>query len=86
MVEACGLQTTAWTYWGKPMLPLLTIRKRRLEKMTNEDEILRDGFASRGTLGNLALLTLARCERIPQHKSGTSLMLVATRHCDGGSD
>lgn len=84
LVEACGLKTTVWTYWGRPMLPLLAIRKRRLEKMTDEDEILRDGFASRGTLGNLALLTLSRCERIPQHKSGTSLMLVATRQSDGG--
>jgi 2-polyprenyl-3-methyl-5-hydroxy-6-metoxy-1,4-benzoquinol methylase len=42
LVESCGLKTTAWTYWGRPMLPLLGIRKRRLEKMTDEDEILRE--------------------------------------------
>lgn len=86
LVEGCGLKTTAWTYWGRPMLPLLAIRKRRLEKITDEDEILRDGLASRGTLGNMALLALSRCEFIPQHKSGTSLMLVAHRQSDDGSD
>lgn len=79
LVEASGLQTTAWTYWGRPMLPLLKIRKRRLEKMTDDAEIVRDGFASRGALGNAALLALSRCERIPQHKTGTSLMLIAHR-------
>ena len=86
LVEGCGLKTTAWTYWGRPMLPLLTLRKRRLEKMTDKDEILRDGFASRGALGNAALLALSRCERIPQHQTGTSLMLIAHRESDGGSD
>ena len=77
VVEACGLKTVRWTYWGKPMLPLLAIRKRRLEKLTDPDAILRGGFASRGALANAALLALARCERIPQHTKGTSLMLVA---------
>ncbi len=77
LVESCGLKTTAWTYWGRPMLPLLGIRKRRLKKMTDEDEILREGFASRGALGNAVLLALSRSERIPQHRIGTSLMLVA---------
>jgi SAM-dependent methyltransferase len=85
LVEGCGLKTTAWTYWGRPMLPLLALRKRRLEKMTDKDEILRDGFASRGALGNAALLALSRCERIPQHETGTSLMLIAHRESDGGS-
>ena len=77
LVESCGLKTTRWTYWGKPMLPLLALRKRRLAKMTNRDAILRDGFASRGGLANAALLVLSRCERIPQHGTGTSLMLIA---------
>ncbi len=79
LVEGCGLRTATWTYWGKPMIPLLAIRKRRLKKMTDEDEILRDGFAARGALGNAALLALSRCEWMPQHKTGTSLMLVAHR-------
>ncbi len=86
LVGACGLKVTAWTYWGSPMLPLLAIRQRRLEKMADQDQILRDGFATRGPLANAALLTLSRCERIPQHNSGTSLMLIARRQSDGGSD
>ncbi len=86
LLKGFKLKTAAWTYWGRPMLPLLAVRKRRLEKMTDEDEILRDGFASRGVLGNAALLALSRCECIPQHKPGTSLMLVAQRQSDGGSN
>lgn len=84
LLEVCGLKATAWTYWGRPMLPLLALRKRRLEKMTDKDEILRDGFASRGALVNAALLALSRCEPIPQHNTGTSLMLIAHRKSDGG--
>jgi hypothetical protein len=83
LVEACGLRTTAWTYWGKPMLPLLAIRKHRFEKMTDVGKILRAGFAPRRALINAALLALARSERIPQHRIGTSLMLVAHRENNG---
>jgi hypothetical protein len=86
LVTACGLKVTAWTYWGSPLLPLLAIRQRRLKKMVNEDQILRDGFAARGQLANAALLTLSRCERIPQHNTGTSLMLIAHRECDDVSE
>jgi SAM-dependent methyltransferase len=86
LVNACGLKTTEWTYWGRPMLPLLSSRKRRLAKMTDEDEILRYGFASRGAVVNAALLALSRCECIPQHKTGTSLMLVARRESDGSCE
>jgi SAM-dependent methyltransferase len=83
LVEACGLQTAEWTYWGRPMLPLLSVRKRRLATITDKDEILRSGFASRGALVNAALLALSRCESIPQQTTGTSLMLVARRERDG---
>ena len=79
LVEACGLTTTAWTYWGKPMIPLLNIRRRRLAKLTDDSDILRGGFGTRGALANAALLTLSRFERIPQHETGTSLMLVAQK-------
>jgi SAM-dependent methyltransferase len=79
VVESSGAETTAWTYWGRPLVPLLRIRKHRLEKMSGEAHILRDGFGSRGRLVNSGLLALSRCERIPQRAKGTSLMLVARR-------
>lgn len=85
LVEACGLTVTAWTFWGRPLLPLLAIRQRRLENMVDAEQVLRDGFATRGPLANAALLTLSRCERIPQHRIGTSLMLIAHRQGDGQS-
>ena len=79
LVQACGLSTTSWTYWGRAMLPLLSIRQRRLAKLSNDADILRGGFAPPGPLANAALLTLSRFERLPQHHTGTSLMLVAQK-------
>ena len=79
LVEACGLRTTSWTYWGRPMIPLLSIRQRRLAKLSDDGDILRGGFATRGVLANAALHALSRFERIPQHQTGTSLMLVAQK-------
>ncbi len=83
LVKSAGLKVEQWTYWGKPMLPLLALRKRRLEAMHDADAIIRDGFDSRGALMNAALLTLSRCETIPQQSKGTSLMLIA-RMSDAG--
>ena len=78
LVEKSGLQPGPWTYWGKPMLPLLRLRKFRMERMKNEADRLRDGFDSRGAFTNAALLALSRLESLPRHDTGTSLMLLAT--------
>jgi SAM-dependent methyltransferase len=79
LMKACRLTITAWTYWGWPLLPLLSIRKRWLDKFTDEEKILQGGFGPRGPLMNRGLYALACCERIPQHVAGISFMLVARR-------
>jgi SAM-dependent methyltransferase len=79
LVESLGLRAEQWTYWGWPLRLLLHIRRRRLEKMTNHDEILRDGFSPRGGFINLGLFLFSQFEKIPQHGSGSSLMLIARR-------
>jgi SAM-dependent methyltransferase len=79
LVESAGLQSERWTYWGWPLRLLLHIRRRRLDKMTNNDQILRDGFSPRGGLFNFGLWLFSQLERIPQHSAGSSLMLIARK-------
>lgn len=80
VVEQAGLHTRQWTYWGLPLRPLLTVRKFRLRNVEDHDAILKSGFDSRGGLVNNALWLLSQLEIIPQHRSGSSLMLVATKN------
>jgi SAM-dependent methyltransferase len=79
LVQSLGLRAERWTYWGWPLRLLLHIRRRRLEGMTNADEILKDGFSPRSDLINIGLLLFSRLEAIPQHAAGSSLMLIAQR-------
>ena len=79
LVGSLGMRVVEWSYWGWPLRPLLHIRQRRLRDATDHDLILRDGFSSRSSLVNSALLLLSKAERIPQHHAGSSLMLVAQR-------
>lgn len=77
LAEACGLRVERWSYWGWPLRPLLSIRRRQLRNATDHDAILRAGFTPPGAIGNAALMLLSQFERIPQHHAGSSLMLVA---------
>lgn len=77
LMKSCDLQTTAWTYWGGPIVPLLRVRKWKVDRISNPDEVLRTGFDPGNPLLNSLLLWLSRCEPIPQHFTGTSVMLAA---------
>ncbi len=77
LCKACGLHVENWTYWGRPLRPLLQVRRWKLRHATDADAILRSGFAPPGAIGNALLLLLSRFESIPQHRAGSSLMLVA---------
>ena len=77
LAEACGLRVESWSYWGWPLRPLLSVRKWQLRNATDPDAILRSGFTPPGAIGNAMLMLLSQFERIPQHHSGSSLMLVA---------
>jgi SAM-dependent methyltransferase len=79
LVESLGMKVPAWTYWGKPLRPLLSLRKRRLQNVADEDEVLREGFSPRSAFVNMGLWMLSQLERVPQHSSGASLMLIAQR-------
>ncbi len=77
LCESCQLRVEKWTYWGRPLRPLLSIRQRKLRKMTDPSEILRSGFKPPGAIANAMLMFLSQFERIPQHRAGSSLLLVA---------
>ncbi len=77
LAESCGLRVERWSYWGWPLRPLLSIRRRQLRNATDHDAILRAGFTPPGAIGNAALMLLSQLEFIPQHHAGSSLMLVA---------
>ena len=77
LTKACGLRVENWTYWGRPLRPLLKVRRWQLRDATDHDAIIRSGFTPPGAIGNAMLMLLSQFESIPQHHSGTSLMLVA---------
>jgi hypothetical protein len=77
LVESLGMTVPAWTYWGRPLRPLLSLRKRRLRDVADEDEVLREGFSPRNAPVNFGLWLLSQAEQIPQHSAGASLMLIA---------
>jgi SAM-dependent methyltransferase len=80
VVERNNLEIKRWSYWGLPMLPTLVMRKLRAEK---DDEDARKayaaGFDTRTKGLNETLAFLSRCELIPQHVAGTSVMTVLQR-------
>jgi SAM-dependent methyltransferase len=77
LAKSCGLGVESWTYWGRPLRPLLKVRRWKLRYATDADAILRSGFTPPGAIGNALLMLLSQFESIPQHKNGSSLMLVA---------
>ena len=74
-----GLAVRRWTYWGFSMTPLLWLRRLRLALSGGDDDIIRKGFEPPGALANRLLLPWSRCEPLPQHFFGTSLMAVLAR-------
>jgi SAM-dependent methyltransferase len=70
-----GMIVGSWSYWGFPLTPLL-IGRRAWLATRSDDQIISEGFSTRGTTLNRMLFLLSRCERIPQHLLGSSLMAV----------
>ena len=70
---------TNWTYWGFPLIPPLIVRKILLRNHVNEEEILKTGFKPPSSVTDRLLGLLSRCESIPQHLNGSSVMMLATR-------
>ncbi len=75
VAKRIGMSVLKWTYWGLPMLPLLLARKIWMQVHSPEN-VISSGFSERGRIVNGLLLSLSRCESIPQHLIGTSLMAV----------
>lgn len=78
-VARSGLAPTRWTYWGLPLVPVLLLRKLWLLGQRDEGKIITAGFDSRSSAVNHAMSLLAKCEILPQHVLGTSLMAVFQR-------
>jgi len=73
-----GMTVGTWSYWGLPLTPLLILRKLWLMGQADE-KIISAGFSSRGPAMNSLLLSLSRCEPVPQHLLGSSLMAIFER-------
>ena len=76
--QQSGMRISRWTYWGLPLLPLLLIRKIWVAGRSDE-AIVSAGFDSGGGARDRILRWLSRCEHVPQHFAGTSLMAVLER-------
>jgi len=70
-----GLLGDCYTYWGLPLIPLLMLRRFWILGRTRE-EVMATGFSDRRPSINRLLMSLSRCEWIPQRWLGTSLMAV----------
>jgi hypothetical protein len=79
VLERNGFKIRSFSYWGLPLLPLLVARKAMLKLRRTEQEIISSGFDPGGRALNYSLGLLARCERLPQKRFGTSLMVVAEK-------
>jgi len=74
--EPLNLTLERWSYWGLPLLAPLLLRKAWLWGQEDKDKIISEGFDSRTKFLDRCLAFLARCEPIPQHFLGTSLLAV----------
>jgi 2-polyprenyl-3-methyl-5-hydroxy-6-metoxy-1,4-benzoquinol methylase len=77
--ERNGMSVKSYTYWGLPLTPILLLRKALLAFFSDEKKTISLGFDPRGNLRNAALLHFSRCEFIPQHRFGSSLMAVLAK-------
>ncbi len=85
-VQRAGLQLERWSYWGLPLVPTLIARKLLVGRKQNDREVYATGFDSQSPLLNGILGFVSRCEIIPQHLSGTSVMAVLRRGTRGKFD
>jgi SAM-dependent methyltransferase len=79
-VAASGFRVASATYWGMPLIPVLLARKALMAfQNKSEQEIISSGFDPGPRALNSALMSLSRCEILPQKLMGTSLMAVLER-------
>ena len=78
VAQSCGMRVRVWSYWGLMMVPVLAARKLWVSKLASED-VYSAGFQSSSGALNRLLLAASRCEPIPQHITGSSLMVVLER-------
>src|SRR5262249_19831546 len=71
-----GFAARQVTYWGSTLVPFLAVRKLIVKSAGSAREQYTRGFAPQGDLVNRLLLTLSRCERVPQAFTGTSVMAI----------
>jgi len=67
------LSVKKWTYWGFPLLPILFMRNLAVSRAPKEN-IIKNGFSPPNKLASIFLEYLAKCESIPNHLVGTSVM------------
>jgi SAM-dependent methyltransferase len=77
--ERNGMKMRSYTYWGLPLVLFLILRKGLLAFSSDEKQIISTGLDPGGKLRNAAFLRFSRCEFIPQHLFGCSLMAILTR-------
>jgi SAM-dependent methyltransferase len=75
VAERNEMSVSTWSYWGLPLMPLLIARKLWFYVRSPEN-VISTGFSKRNDVLNRLLLGVSRCERIPQHLLGSSLMAV----------
>ena len=73
-VERAGFTVQTWSYWGAPLIPMLYARKLWVNRLP-EEQVYAAGFGSNGLLNTL-MSGVSRCEMIPNHWIGASLMVV----------
>jgi len=74
--RAGGFKVQVWTYWGLPFVPMVAARKVWLSLKRNPSLAVSTGFDSRSEFLNVVFRALGRCETLPQHFLGTSLLAV----------
>jgi hypothetical protein len=71
-----GFGLSRLTYWGAPLVPIGILRKATLAIGRKRLDNYSTGFDPRGSFLNRSLYYLSRCEPLPQHITGTSVMAV----------
>lgn len=75
VAERNGMAIGAWSYWGAPLTPLLALRKLWLAARPPKS-VISTGFDPGSLVMDRLLFQLSRCEQVPQHLIGSSLMAV----------
>ncbi len=70
-----GFEVERWSWWGRPLKPLITLRKYLVQNI-DSDKVITRGFEPPGKFINGLVRRIAECEHIPQHDTGCSIMMV----------